>query len=353
MIAPVTLLHVADHLVAPVLAKVDVEVGHRHALGIEKALEQKPEADRIEIGDRQRIGNQGACARAAAGADWNAFRLRPLNEIGDDQEVAGIFHAGDDAQFEIEPRAVFVFGMAGRDARARQPSAEARFRALAQFARLVAVADREARQDRIVGMRAEGAALGDLDRARKRLRQIGKQRDHLGAALEAVLGIELAAVGLGEQPPLRDADQRVVRFVVGGGCKIRLVGRDQRQTPGIGEIDQHRLGGALARRAVALQLNIKPVAEQARQRVKPRGGEMALPGRDRAIERPARPAGERDDAAGFAVEPFELEARRLVRRRVEEGARGQPHQAAIAVFARRRAAQCVRAGGCALALRAP
>ena len=39
-VAAIALLHVADHLVAPVLAEIDVEVGHRHALGIEEALEQ-------------------------------------------------------------------------------------------------------------------------------------------------------------------------------------------------------------------------------------------------------------------------------------------------------------------------
>ena len=63
---------------------------------------------------------------------------------------------------------------------------EARFGALAQFGRLVdraaALADRKARQDRLVRVRAEGAALGDLDGGGERLRQIGKQRDHFGAA---------------------------------------------------------------------------------------------------------------------------------------------------------------------------
>ena len=92
-VAAVALLHVADHLVAPVLAEVDVEVRHRDALGIEEALEQQAEADRIEIGDGQRIGDQRAGAGAAAGADRNALRLRPLDEVGDDEEVAGIFHA--------------------------------------------------------------------------------------------------------------------------------------------------------------------------------------------------------------------------------------------------------------------
>src|SRR5262249_2504143 len=57
-LASVALLHVADDLVAPVLAEVDVEIGHRHALGIEKALEQEPETNGIEIGDGERIGDE-------------------------------------------------------------------------------------------------------------------------------------------------------------------------------------------------------------------------------------------------------------------------------------------------------
>ena len=92
-VAAVALLHIADDLVAAILAEVDVEVRHRHAFRIEEALEQQTEADRIEIGDRQRIGDQRAGARAAARTDRNALRLRPLDEVRDDQEVARIFHA--------------------------------------------------------------------------------------------------------------------------------------------------------------------------------------------------------------------------------------------------------------------
>ena len=60
LIAAVALLHVADHLVAAVLAEVDVEVRHRHALGIEEALEQQIEAKRVEIGDGQRVGRRAS-----------------------------------------------------------------------------------------------------------------------------------------------------------------------------------------------------------------------------------------------------------------------------------------------------
>ncbi len=135
-----------------------------------------------------------------------------------------------------------------------------------------------------------------------------------------MLGVELAAVALGQQAAFGDADQRVVGFVILHGGKERLVGRDQRDAFAVSEIDQHRLGAFFGRGAVALQFDIEPVAEQFEQRVEPAGGEMALPGGDCRIERAARAAGERDDAVDFTFQPFKLEPRRLVRRTVEEGA---------------------------------
>ena len=78
LVAAVAFLHVADHLVAPVLAEVDVEVGHRHAFGIEEALEQQAEADRIEIGDGERVGDQRAGAGAAARPDRECRAPSPI-----------------------------------------------------------------------------------------------------------------------------------------------------------------------------------------------------------------------------------------------------------------------------------
>ena len=134
-----------------------------------------------------------------------------------------------------------------------------------------------------------------------------------------MLGVDLAAVAFGQHSPFRDADQCVMRFVIGAVGEVRLVGGDQRNVLGISQIDQHRLGHALVGGAVALQLDIKAVAEQAMQRIEPRGGEMALAGRDRAVERAAGSAGERDDAAGLTLKPCKLEPGGLVRRRVEKG----------------------------------
>ena len=114
---PYSLLDVGDHLLAPLLAEVDVEVGHRHPLGVEEALEQQAAAQRVEVGDGQRPGDQRAGAGAAAGPDRDAVRLGPFDEVRDDQEVAGEAHLGDHADLVLQPRPV-----AARGSRRRRPS---------------------------------------------------------------------------------------------------------------------------------------------------------------------------------------------------------------------------------------
>ena len=190
LIAAVLLLHVADHLVAAVLAEIDVEVRHRDAFRIEKALEQEPEADRIEIGDGERVGDERAGAGAAARPDRNALRLRPLDEIGDDQKVAGVFHLLDDAELEGQPFVIVLGRLAGRERMPREAPLKTRARRLSQLLGFVrrgrlAVGNvlrrcgslrfdrlhgREARQDRRLGPRPEGAAFAQPRRSPTRLR---------------------------------------------------------------------------------------------------------------------------------------------------------------------------------------
>ena len=121
----VALAHIGDHLVTAVLAEVDVEIGHRYALGVEEALEQKPEADRVEIGDGERVGDQRTRARAASRAHGNALGFRPFDEIGDDEKVSLVVHAGDDIELEGKPRGVGGRVMAGRRAILGDPFLEA------------------------------------------------------------------------------------------------------------------------------------------------------------------------------------------------------------------------------------
>ena len=71
-VVPVLLGDVADHVAAPALVEVDVDVGHRDALGVEEPLEHQPVRDRIQVGDAERVGHHGPGGRAAAGTDPDA-----------------------------------------------------------------------------------------------------------------------------------------------------------------------------------------------------------------------------------------------------------------------------------------
>ena len=66
--AVVLLGDVADHLVAPAHAEVDVDVRHRDALGVQEALEDDVVLDRIDAGDAEAVGDEAARRRAAARA---------------------------------------------------------------------------------------------------------------------------------------------------------------------------------------------------------------------------------------------------------------------------------------------
>ncbi len=295
LLAAVTLLHVVDDLAAPVLAEVDVEVRHRDALRIEEALEQQAEADRIEIGDGQRIGDQRARARAAARPDRNALPLRPFDEVGDDQEVARIFHPRDDVELERQPRAIGFLGLALRQAVDLEtvgqpflglPAQFGGFRALGVRRQCPPTVNRGRIGLRVRGRNAQRSAISIG--GGQRLRQIGEQHRHFGAGLETVVGGQLLAIGFGDQASAGDAEQRVMGLVIVRGGEMRLVGRYQRQALGVGEIDQAGFGPPLALEAVALQLDIEPVAEQRRQPVAARRP-PAPPDRRRSPSRSARP----------------------------------------------------------------
>ena len=92
---------VADDLAAPALVEVDVDVGHRDALGVEEPLEDQAVRQRVQVGDAQRVRDQRAGRRATARADRDALALRPLDEVGDHEEVRREAHLQDDAELVL------------------------------------------------------------------------------------------------------------------------------------------------------------------------------------------------------------------------------------------------------------
>ena len=254
---------------------------------------------RIEIGDGERPGDERARARAAPRPDRNALRLRPFDEVGDDEEIAGELHVDDDVELEGEALCVVLLGVSGGEPMRGEARAQALARLTPELLLLVesdAAGNRKARQDRLSRRGPIGAAHGDLDAGLGRLGQIGEQFGHFRARLEPMLGRQAPALGRRHHRAFGDAEQRVMRFVIRRPGEIGLVGRDQGQAGAIGESDQLRLDRALAVEPVALDLDIEPRAEDIGQPLEPALGQVAKACSQRPVDRPAGAAGQRDEA---------------------------------------------------------
>ena len=269
-IVAVFFLHIVDDAIALFLAEIDVEVGHRNTFRIEEALEQQPELQRIEIGDRQRIGDERTRARSAARPDRNAVGFRPLDEVGHDEEVARKLHLRDDVDFVDEPLFVILDRESRRRPVRRQAPRETVLRLRFEFgcfepevfnlAQTVVGFD-EARQDRLATLGPRRAAHRDLDRVGERLGQVREQRHHLRFGLEIVLGTGAAAVVLDDVAAVGDAQQNVVCLVVTPLREIAFVRRNNRNAPRVSEFEKIGLDVGFLRQAVALHLDVEPITE--------------------------------------------------------------------------------------------
>ena len=126
--------------------------------GLRKRSNSRPNRSGIEIGDGERIGDERARARTAARPDRDVVVLRPFDEVGHDQEVAGELHPLDDADLEGEPVAIILLGQARRRAVGGEALGEPLLRLALQLLALVerggVRAGAEARQDRLAGRHA-------------------------------------------------------------------------------------------------------------------------------------------------------------------------------------------------------
>jgi hypothetical protein len=245
---------VADHLTAPALVEVDVEVGHRDAVGVQEALEDQAVLERVEVGDPHGIGAHRARTRATARADADAVVLGPVDEVGDDEEVAGEAHAGDDAGLEVGLLAYVVGDAVG--VAEPQPLLDL----LDEPGVLVLpLGDREARHVGAVALgELDVAALGDQQGVVARLGQpvaVGPQLTHLGGGLDVVaVALELEPLGVAHRAAGGDAEQ----VLLGGSVLLEhvvgVVGRDGRDAEVLGEPQQALADTVLDAQPVVHQL---------------------------------------------------------------------------------------------------
>ena len=287
-------------------------------------------------------------ARAAPRTDRNLPLLRPLDEIGDDQEIAGKSHPDDRLQLVGES---FAIGFRRRLALlgGRALGIDARFEAGlqpglgggGQRLRLGLAAGRlVARQDRGARLRHEGAAPGDRQRVVERLGQVGEQRAHLGGAAKPVVGGQPAPVLLDHMRAVGDAEQRIMGLVHRGIGEIGLVGGDQRQVVGHREVDQIVLDPPLDLLAVAGELDIEPVGKGFPELLQRAARLLHLSVGEEAAER-ARGAGGQRDQPRCMRRDIRKRDMRIARLGFEKRPGNQRHQVVVPLLVLRQEDQRV------------
>ena len=99
-VAAVFLVDVLDHLFAPFMLEIDVDVGRLLALLGDEAFEQEVGVGRIDRGDRQAIADRAVGGRAAALAeDRRLARPGEGDDRVDGEEVAGEVELLDQLEF--------------------------------------------------------------------------------------------------------------------------------------------------------------------------------------------------------------------------------------------------------------
>ena len=172
VLAAIFLRDVLDDLAAPALAEIDVDIGQRHALGIQEALEDQVVIQRIDVRDAQAVGHEAPGRRAAARTDGNALLARVPDEVPDDHEVSRILHPLDHFDFVRETLFVLLYRMAERASgiertKARQALSKSfANHVLEIIVQRVGRGNGEVRQVILVARNVDVAAFGDANRVR-------------------------------------------------------------------------------------------------------------------------------------------------------------------------------------------
>jgi hypothetical protein len=321
---PVLLLDVADHLLAATHREVDIDIRHRLARGVEEAFEEQVVRERVEIGDRERVGDDRARGGAAARADGDAVVLGVLDEVPDDQEVGVEAHLGDHAELELE-----ALDRLGRRRVAVAAAQAVTGEAVQHLARLLAIGGREPRQQELAEFELQLAALGNLEGGRDGLGPGGEGLGHLARALEEELvGVEGQLRLLERRLGLHAEERRVVRIVLTSQV-VDVGGGDEGPAELTRRPHDALVRLVLLRDPVGLDLEVDVVGAKGPDKfvgVRPRVGGSIL---DQApAEARLQATAEGDDARRVAIEQLHVHARLAPGETLEKGRRRELHEVA-------------------------
>ena len=247
----VFLVDVLDHRLAAIAARqIEIDIGPLAALFGEEALEQQLHADRIDGGDAEAVAH-GAVGRRAAALHEDVLLPAEIDDVPDDQEVAGELELLDQIELARDLRAGAIVKRAIAVARADLGD-------LAQERDLgLAVGDRIFRKAIAEVLHRELQAIGELARRVHGVRAIREQPRHLRRRLQVALRIRgQPAAGAHQRDVLADRGEDVEERPLFRRREADAAGRDERHAKRLGEADQRLVVVFLIALQVPLQLDV-------------------------------------------------------------------------------------------------
>ena len=255
----VLLPHVFENFAAARFTKIDIDVRRRNSVRIQEPLEYQAVLQRIDVGDSENVRDHRPGSRTAPGPDWNAFLLRKMNEVPNDQQIADETGFLEDAQLIIDsPDQLSIVGSA-----VAIPLAQALVTKLAQiFFPRFAGRSGVLRISRAAEFNVEVATLANVKRIINGLGKVAEQLAHFRWRFEIQLGHITHPSFVLHHFTRADAKHYIVRVVIAAPEKMHIVGRDQADAEVSGNLRQHLIALALLLNSVVVQFDEKIVRSE-------------------------------------------------------------------------------------------
>ncbi len=226
----IALVDVLDHLLAPFVLEIDVDIRRLAALLADEALEQQIDLGGVDGGDAEHITDGGVGGRAAALAE-DAAPLGEADDLAHGEEVMR------DAELLDQPQLFFQRGADGRGHAAGimerrtlpRHVFEVALRGLAGRHRLVGIVVLDVAE-------READAVHETDGLGERFGRVAEQMRHLAGRFQMALGIGFEPVAGGvERDMLADAGDDVLQRTPLGHMIEHVVDGDERHARGAGD----------------------------------------------------------------------------------------------------------------------
>ena len=107
-VGTVLVCHPLEDALASVIIEIDVDIGHRNTVRIQKAFEEEIVLNGVDVGDAEAVGYDATGGGSATRPHDDTHFASGGDEVLDDEKVAGKSHRLDGLEFEVETFGNFV-----------------------------------------------------------------------------------------------------------------------------------------------------------------------------------------------------------------------------------------------------